>query len=117
MAALVSIPDLWCGCLERHVDSLSHKWQRERVRKPPTDHIATEPIQDSNQIQPASAQTDICDVAAPNLIWCLSCHATQKIGIDAMVGGPLAEIRARMNSITTQSRTDVRIPMASQTGK
>src|SRR5205085_9639328 len=84
LATLIGIPDLWCGRAERQRDRIQHKGYCERIIQGPTDHIATEPIENSHQIQPAMPQTDIRDVAPPNMIGRLGGHAAQQVGIDAM---------------------------------
>src|SRR4051812_44417652 len=68
MTALIRIPNLRDGKRPRLPDRREHKTHLQGLVKPPTDHIAAEPVDNRHQVQPAVTQADVRDIAAPNVI-------------------------------------------------
>jgi hypothetical protein len=76
MAALVAVPDQRCCQSKRPLDRRHDKWLRQGLIQLPADDLAREPIQYSHQVHPATAQADIGDIDAPDVIWSGGGHVT-----------------------------------------
>src|SRR5262249_45705153 len=94
MTALVAIPDQRRSKCQRRIDGLQHERQFQGIRERPTQHVAGKPIQHRDQIHPARAQTDVCDIDPPDMIWIGSGHAAQEIRIDLLLSVAFAQVRA-----------------------
>src|SRR3954469_15374640 len=97
VAPLIAVPNR----RGRHPQSLlygfEHKGDLQGVVQRPTEHIARKPVQNCDQVQPTPAQTHVCNVHSPDMIWMRRRHIPQQIGIDPMVGMRAAELRAGIN--------------------
>ena len=76
MTALIRVPNLRDALAPRLLDRLEHKTDLQGLVEHPTDHVAAEPVDNRHQIQPAVAQSDIGDIAAPNVIGMLRGNIT-----------------------------------------
>lgn len=95
MTALVTIPNdrfvVRQGLIYRHQD----KVDVQRIIQLPTDHVAREPIEHSDKVEPALLEAHVCDVNAPNVIGVSRRDLTQEIRVDPMLLIALAQVRAR----------------------
>jgi hypothetical protein len=94
MAALVAIPDQRRGECQSRLDRLQHEREFQVIGERPTDYVARKPIQHCHQIHPARAETYVCDIDPPDMIWIGSPNAAQEIRIDLMLSVAFAQVRA-----------------------
>lgn len=82
LAPLAGIHDFWRPKL---VDGLVPRREAElrlqRVRYPPRQHLAREPVHDGHQIEVAFTNGQVIDIGAPDLIGSVDPQPAQQIGV------------------------------------
>src|SRR5581483_5582167 len=78
---LVGIENLRSCSLQSSIKRLQTKTGIQGVGQLPSKHEPTEPIKNCYQIDKASCQADVGDIAAPDLVDPINAHPTQQIGI------------------------------------
>jgi hypothetical protein len=87
LRTLIVIPDLGLAEAERGLLSGKTKADLHRVGKLPTEHEATEPVHDGNQIKEPALHRNVGNIGAPDLIGANDRHIAQQVRIDPLNGG------------------------------
>lgn len=62
LATLITVEDLRLHLAEDERQQRDDMVGRQTVDQPPGHHVAREPVQHGDQIQPATAQSDVCEI-------------------------------------------------------
>src|SRR5262245_11923398 len=84
LRTLIRVEDLRLRHLQRSVQRAHTELAFHRCRDFPTEYIARVPVDDRDQISETADQTNVRDVAAPNLVHSPDLHAAQQIRINLM---------------------------------
>jgi len=74
----------------------------ERNRQVPTQHVPTVPVHHCRQVDESSSQSNVRNVAAPNVIWLVDTQTSQKVGIFLMLLVFKAQTLLRIDRLKTQ---------------
>ena len=97
VASLITVEDRRRGRLEGPFQTFQDKRHLKGLVELPGHHIATELVEDCDQIEPSLRKPNIGKIDAPHMVRMLGCDSPEKIGIDLMFQAPPTEVRARMN--------------------
>ena len=92
LAPLIAVPDFRSGFGQSDVNGLQHESDVQGLVEFPTDHVTRKPVHDSDQVHPASVQTDVGDVYAPDLVWMVNDQIAQQVRVNLVLWAAFAQI-------------------------
>ncbi len=82
LAALIHVHDpQWSEAVDRLVQRFNAEVGLQRVRYPPDQVLASEPIHVGDEIEESTAHLQVGEVGAPDLIWSFHPQTAQQIGV------------------------------------
>lgn len=86
LTALIGIEDVRPAVFRHRLfQGLDTEFDIHCIAEPPGQHLAAEPVHDSDEVQEAAAHGDVRNVSAPDLIGPVYDQAAQQIGIGTML--------------------------------
>jgi hypothetical protein len=97
--ALICVKDFRATLRQGRLQGIETEQSIQRIGELPGDDVATEPVQDGDEIHEALCHRNVSNVGAPYLIGMLNRHPAEQVGLDPMSGPWHGRPRFRENSL------------------